>query len=83
MSERGDGVLENGFGFLVKAKWAIVQKAPLTASGLNEIIAMAPTKAELYKITVRRQFGPTSMWEIVKVEDMEAAMQLRLLVLNG
>lgn len=61
----------NQNGYLNKAKWMLVEKAPLTASGLNEVLVMAETKDTLLKIASLLGYKVTARggYHAVKLED--------------
>jgi hypothetical protein len=62
------------WGFINKTKWVLVDAAPLTGSGLNEIVAAAETKDKLKKIAKLLGYkitGRNAYWEIVKLDDIK------------
>jgi hypothetical protein len=67
-------VTDNGAGFNLKMKWVLVEAAPLTASGLNEIITGAPTKDLVWAMAGTLSIGPkqirTGRYQIVKLADI-------------
>lgn len=57
------------WGYKNMTKWALVEAAPLTASGLNEIICTATTKDEL--LMIKQLFKLRgSGYAMVKLADM-------------
>ena len=60
----------NKWGFKDNTKWALIESAPYTASGLNEILATAETKGNLLKIarlySVKLEGG---RYQIIKAND--------------
>lgn len=63
------------FGFVNKAKWALIEAGPLTASGANEVLYTAPTKKDLQEIAKEKglKIGAhnATVYSIVKMEDVE------------
>lgn len=62
------------WGFINKCKWVLVDAAPLTGSGLNEIVAAAETKAKLKQIAKLlgyRITGRNAYWEIVRLDSIK------------
>jgi hypothetical protein len=60
----------NKWGYLNKTKWALVEEAPLTASGLNEILATAETKKQMQAIAECLGFTPRARnwYKIVRLD---------------
>lgn len=62
------------WGFVNKTKWVLVDAAPLTGSGLNEIVAAAETKDKLKKIAKLLGYTLTghngTLYVIVKLDSI-------------
>lgn len=62
--------MSNPYGFKSKVKWAIVETAPLSPSGLNEIKVSTETKKQAVTVASAlglRVTGWGAMYEIVKL----------------
>lgn len=60
---------ERKYGHKNLIKWVLIEKAPFTASGLNEILAGATTKKDVILIAKVLGYTRRGGYEIVKVED--------------
>lgn len=62
----------NEWGFKSKIKWVLIDEAPLTGSGLNEILYAAEYRSSLVKIAKifgLKLTGRNAYYKIVKLED--------------
>lgn len=61
------------WGFKSKIEWVMVEIAPLTASGLNEILIGGPTKKDVKAMAKALGFllGKNSSVQIIKLSDAE------------
>lgn len=64
------GALVNEWGFKNKVKWALFESAPLTGSGLNEVIATAEYKSDLLALAKARKIKVTESgrYQIIKIK---------------
>jgi hypothetical protein len=60
------------WGYLNKAKWALIEVAPLTASGLNEILFTAQYRSQIVEMSSRfgLRTGPRSSYTIVRLDKL-------------
>jgi hypothetical protein len=60
------------WGFTSKTKWAVVEIAPFTASGLNEVLATARTKAEAARFARVLGIIPgNTRYQIINAKDIK------------
>lgn len=63
----------SNWGTVTKMRWVIVDPAPLTASGLNEILAGAMTKVQAEKLATLLGYnitGKNSPHKLVRITDL-------------
>lgn len=62
----------NEYGYLQKCNWVLIRRAPLTASGLNEVLAMAETKDKLNLVAkvLGYPLGRRSQYKMVRWADI-------------
>lgn len=70
--QRVKRVTENGCGFKLKMKWVVVNAAPITGSGLNEILFGGPTALLTKKMATDMGYKVTDTgpYQLVKLADI-------------
>lgn len=63
--------LSSQYGYTNKTKWALIEFAPFTASGLNEILVTAETKLKIRLIAQLLEINPTfnGRYQIIRLPD--------------
>lgn len=59
------------WGFLNKTKWVLIEAAPLTGSGLNEILIAGPTKKDVSTMAKACGFKLGPFFKVIKLEDIK------------